>query len=65
MLLVFAPIFGARVLPTRWQTQLADWLADVDLTTAMLVVAAALLILDSALLAIAAARFQRTKLILD
>jgi ABC-2 type transport system permease protein len=64
-LLIFVPIFGVQALPAEWQSRLADWLTDVDITRAVLVVGSLLLALDVVMLAANLVRFQRDRLILD
>jgi ABC-2 type transport system permease protein len=63
--LLFVPIFGLQALPAEWQRRIADWVSGVDTTTALGLAALILVLLNLILLAAAAARFQRTKLILD
>jgi len=69
-LLAWGPILGLQVLPDEWKAGLGEMLKTlltqgVGLTQVTLVVAAALVALNAGLLAVAMARFQRTRLILD
>ena len=65
MLLLFVPVFGVQALPDEWKAHLAEILTAVNVTTAVLVAAVLVVVLDVGLLAGARARFQRARLILD
>jgi len=65
MALLFVPIFGAQALPSQMRDHLATTLATAGASKIALLVMAALLILDMALMSAAIARFQRARLILD
>ena len=69
-LLAWVPMLGLQVLPDEWKTSLRVMLKTlltqgVGLSQVTLVVAAVLVALNAGLLAVAMARFQRTRLILD
>ena len=65
VLLTILPLFGFRALPDDWRVQLARAIVTASTTQIVVVVAAVLVVLDAGLLAIAMARFQRARLILD
>jgi len=65
VLLTVLPVFGFRALPDDWRVQLARAIAMASTTQIVVVVAVVLLVLDAGLLAIAMARFQRARLMLD
>lgn len=65
LLLIFIPVVGARALPDAWKAQAGAWLMSVGVDGVLWTVAAALLLLDALLLALAMARFRRSRLILD
>jgi len=69
-ILAWAPILALQVLPDEWKTRLGQALkasltSGADLTQVLLTVAAALAVFNAGCLAVAMARFQRTRLILD
>lgn len=59
------PSFATVILPRDLQAQFFKWLTEADVTTLALGIMAGLLIIDTALLMAALARFQRARLILD
>jgi ABC-2 type transport system permease protein len=65
MLLLFVPIFGSQALPAAWRRRLAEALLIVDVTQAVLIAVAVLVVLDLGLLIAAMARFKRARLILS
>ena len=65
MLLLFVPVFGVQALPVEWKVRLVQAVMGVDVEQIVLVAAAVLIVLDPGLLAVAMARFQRARLILD
>jgi len=62
---LFIPLFLLPILPEAWRLRLTQSLAQVDVESIVLGVMAALLVVDLALFALASARFQRTRLILE
>ena len=65
LLLIFIPVIGARALPDAWKAQAGAWLMSVGMDGLLWTASVALLLLDALLLALAMARFQRSRLILD
>lgn len=65
MLLFLVPFFGSRMLPTDSKVELARLLASADVSMTIVLIAAVLAALNAVLLAVAMARFQRARLILD
>lgn len=65
MVLIFVPVFGVQALPQTWQTRLVQAVVGLDVNTMVPVVLLILIVLDGVLLAMAIARFQRARLILD
>jgi ABC-2 type transport system permease protein len=65
LVLVFAPFIVYQALPRPTQTAILDALNAADPTRVLLIFAAGLLVVAVALLLIAMARFQRTRLILS
>ena len=64
-LLLFIPLFAFPLLPEKLQSQVTRWLMNADVTAITLAVSVFLLVLNIVLLAIAMARFRRSRLILD
>lgn len=64
-LLTLVPSLLTMILPADQQQRLFRALMEMDVTNLILLVMAALLVLDSGLIALALARFQRARLILD
>lgn len=69
-ILAWAPILALQMLPAEWKARLGQALktllaSGADLTQVILIVAAALVVLNAGFLVAAMARFQRTRLILD
>ena len=69
-ILAWAPILALQLLPAEWEARLGQALkaflaSGADWTQAILIVAAALAVLTAGFLAVAMARFQRPRLILD
>ena len=62
---LFIPLFLIPMLPQEWRLRLAQALAQADVESIVLGVIGLLFLLDLALFALASARFQRTRLILD
>jgi len=65
LLLMFVPVLGAQALPDAWKAQAGAWFASVGVDGILWTATAALALLDLLLLAVAMARFQRSRLILD
>jgi ABC-2 type transport system permease protein len=65
LLLIFVPVLGAQVLPAAWKAQAGAWLASVGVDGILWTATVALALVDLLLLAVAMARFQRSRLILD
>jgi ABC-2 type transport system permease protein len=65
LLLILAPVLGARALPDAWKAQAGAWFASVGVDGILWTATAALALLDLLLLGLAMARFQRSRLILD
>jgi ABC-2 type transport system permease protein len=65
LVLIFAGIFGARALPKEWLAWLGREAAAHGEMTLLFAVAGILLLIELAILAVAMARFQRSRLILD
>jgi ABC-2 type transport system permease protein len=65
LVLLFGGIYGLRALPPAWQAALLGPLERAGITQVVLVAAAGLVLLNLVLLALAMARFQRARLILD
>ena len=65
LLLMFVPVLGVQALPDAWKAQAGAWLASVGVDGILWTATAALALLDLLLLAVAMARFQRSRLILD
>ncbi len=63
--LIFAVVAGASALPDGWKHRLVETVRGLGPTATLLIAGAALLVVDSVLLAIAALRFRRTRLLLD
>ncbi len=63
MALVFGIGFGGQALPDAWKVRLAQTLAGMDTSLALLISAGVLVLLDFGLLAAAMGRFQRARLI--
>jgi ABC-2 type transport system permease protein len=61
----FIPLFLLPMLPDEWRLKVAQALTNVNMDIIVMGAMGILLILDLALFAAAAARFQRTRLILD
>jgi len=69
-ILAWVPILALQMLPAEWKARLGQALkafmaSGADLTQVILIVVAALGLLNAGLLVAAMARFQRTRLILD
>jgi ABC-2 type transport system permease protein len=64
-LVLIVPSFGAMLLPADLQARFFKWLMEAEVTTLLLGVLAILLVIDASLIALAMARFQRAKLILE
>jgi ABC-2 type transport system permease protein len=63
--LVFIGVFAVQLISPATRTRLEHRLSTVQLTTAVLVIVAILIVLDVIILAVNFARFQRSRLILD
>lgn len=61
----FIPLFLLPMLPEEWRIRVAQVLANANIESIVLGVLVILLVIDLGLFAAAAARFQRTRLILD
>ncbi len=65
-LLIWLPlILGPQFMPPEWKVQLGRWLESINGAQLALLVAIILLVIDAAVIALARARFQRARLILD
>ena len=63
--LIFIPVFGLQMLPATTRAELINLLSTTGTGGLLLIVLVLLVALDGVLLALAMARFQRAKLILD
>jgi hypothetical protein len=63
--LIFIPVFGLQMLPVTTRAELINLLSTTGTGGLLLIVLVLLVALDGVLLALAMARFQRAKLILD
>jgi ABC-2 type transport system permease protein len=63
--LFFLGVFGVQLISPATRARLEHRLSTVQLTTAVLVIVAILIVLDVIVLAVNFARFQRSRLILD
>jgi ABC-2 type transport system permease protein len=63
--LFFLGVFGVQLISPSTRARLEHRLSTVQLTTAVLVIVAILIVLDVIVLAVNFARFQRSRLILD
>jgi ABC-2 type transport system permease protein len=63
--LAWVPIIGINLAPDDWKRQALQAMTSSDITTILVAVGLALLIVDVALVSAAMARFQRAKMILD
>jgi len=61
----FIPLFLLPMLPEEWRIRVTQVLANANIESIVLGVLVILLVIDLGLFAAAAARFQRTRLILD
>jgi ABC-2 type transport system permease protein len=64
-LLIFVPIFLLPALPDEWKLRLSQVLMQANLTQVAAAIILVLALIDAALVAVAIARFQRARLILD
>jgi ABC-2 type transport system permease protein len=64
-LLIFVPIFLLPILPDDWKLRISQVLLQINLTQVAIAFVAVLALVDIALVVIAIARFQRSRLILD
>jgi ABC-2 type transport system permease protein len=64
-LVLMLPSLGSLILPADLREQLFRAFAEVDIITIVLALLAGLLVADAALIALAVARFQRSRLSLD
>jgi ABC-2 type transport system permease protein len=65
MLVIFVPIFGLQALPTDIQMEIANILLELDSWRVLSIILIILVGVDTTLIGVAMARFQRNKLILD
>jgi ABC-2 type transport system permease protein len=65
LLLIFVPVLAIQALPDSWKAQAGAWAMTVGAGGILWITAAALALLDAALLAVAWARFRRARLVLD
>jgi len=65
MLLLFVPVYGVRLLPGEWRAQIARALGAGGAARPVLVIIAALTVVDISLVIAAMARFRRARLILN
>lgn len=63
--LLFIPLFLLPMLPETWVIRISQLLSGANMESIILGIMGILLVIDLALFAAAAARFQRTRLILD
>lgn len=64
-LLTLLPSLGTMILPAEQQARFFKLLMEMDVTNLVLLVMVVLMVLDGGLIALALARFQRARLILD
>jgi len=64
-MLLFIPMMLLPTLPQEWQSRLLMWVVNADFSAIFPVAIFILIILDMLLIAVAMARFQRARLILD
>ena len=64
-MLLFIPMILLPTLPQEWQNRLLIWVVNADFSAIFPVAIFILIILDMLLIAVAMARFQRARLILD
>jgi type III secretory pathway component EscS len=64
MLLLFVPVYGVKLLPGEWRAQIDGTLAAGGAARLVLVIIAALTVVDTSLIIAAMARFRRARLIL-
>lgn len=65
LVLFFGIVYGSRALPAAWQASMMSLLSYARFGSILWIVAASLLALNAIFLSAAAARFRRTRLILD
>lgn len=58
-------IIGPQFMPDSWKQQIDVWLQSINVQQVVLFAAAALVVIDLGLVALANARFRRSRLILD
>lgn len=64
LVVIVVPILG-MILPDAWKTHLWQWVARVGMSGVITAAAGFLFVLDAIVLSIAAARFKRSRLILE
>jgi ABC-2 type transport system permease protein len=64
-IILMVPSLAGLILPPAQQQQFFRLLAEADVTTIVLAILGGLLVVDAGLIALALARFQRTRLITD
>lgn len=65
MLLLFAPVYGIKALPTEWQKRIAEALMAGGTVRLVLTLVVILAVVDLSLIAASVSRFQRARLILE
>jgi ABC-2 type transport system permease protein len=65
MFVVIIPLFALPMLPEEWKAKALQLVANGDPTAILMAVAAAFLVIDTALVLFAMSRFKRARLILD
>ena len=65
MFVMVIPLFALPMLPEEWKVEASRILANADLEAILAAVAAAFLVIDTALVLFAMSRFKRARLILD
>lgn len=65
MLLLFVPVYGVKLLPAEWRAQIAGTLAAGGAARLVLVIIAALTVVDISLIIAAMTRFRRARLIIN
>ena len=65
MFVMVIPLFALPMLPEEWKVEASRILANADLEAILAAVAAAFLVIDTALVLFAMSRFKRERLILD
>ena len=65
LIVVFAPVLGAQAMPESWRAQFGLWMMSVGIDGVVWTAVTVLAGVDVLILAVAAHRFQRSRLMLD